>query len=124
MPYATIEDLTTWLAPDPVPDNAVRLLEEASDALDEVLIGAVYGTDDPAVAEVLRRACVRQVHWLMERDDETGANSDVQSMSVGGRSFTRRTVGSSAGVAPRIGSQAASVLRSSGLLTIYPLVVG
>lgn len=124
MAYATTSDLGEWLDPEPVPSNAARLLEQASDDLDEVLIGAVYDVDDPDVLAVLKAACVRQVHWLMERDDETGANSDVQSMTVGQRSFTRRAVGSAAGAAPRIGPRAAQKLRNAGLLTMWPLVVG
>lgn len=134
MAYATSADLTAWLesqpVPVPVPANPAGLLEQASDDLDEVLIGASYDTDDvgqptdPDVAKVLTKACVRQAHWLLERDDITGANSDIQSMSVGGRSFTRRTVGAGAGAVPKIGSRAAGVLRTSGLLTIWPVVVG
>jgi hypothetical protein len=61
---------------------------------------------------------------MMDRDDETGANNDLQSMSAGSRSFTRRTVGEGAGAAPRIAPQAVTVLRTSGLLTMWPLVVG
>jgi hypothetical protein len=128
--YATTADLEAWLDPEPLPPNAERLLEEASDDLDEVLIGAVYDTDedgqptDPDVAEMLRKATVRQVHWMMRRDDETGADSDVQSMTVGQRSFTRRTVGSAAGTTPKVGPRAAQILRTSGLLTMWPVVVG
>jgi hypothetical protein len=124
MAYATISDLEAWLAPEPAPANASRLLEQASDALDSALIGAMYEPTDPGVQEVLRKACVRQVHWMMDRDDETGANNDLQSMSAGSRSFTRRTVGEGAGAAPRIAPQAVTVLRNSGLLTMWPWVVG
>jgi len=124
MAYATISDLEAWLAPEPAPANAFRLLEQASDALDEALTGATYEPTNPAVQDVLRKACVRQVHWMMDRDDETGANNDLQSMSAGSRSFTRRTVGEGAGAAPRIAPQAVTVLRTSGLLTMWPLVVG
>ncbi|MFG2970791.1 hypothetical protein ACGFZS_46735 [Streptomyces sp. NPDC048288] len=124
MAYATISDLEEWLAPEPAPANALRLLEQASDALDGALIGAMYDPTDADVQEVLRKACVRQVHWMMDRDDETGANNDLQSMSAGSRSFTRRTVGEGAGAAPRIAPQAVTVLRNSGLLTMWPLVVG
>lgn len=124
MTYATISDLEAWLAPEPAPANAARLLEQASDAIDQALIGAMYDPADPDVQDVLRRACVRQVHWMMDRDDETGANNDLQSMSAGSRSFTRRTVGEGAGAAPRIAPQAVTVLRTSGLLTMWPLVVG
>jgi hypothetical protein len=90
MAYATISDLEAWLAPEPAPANAWRLLEQASDALDGALIGAMYNPDDPDVQAVLTKACVRQVQFMMDRDDETGAQSDVQSMTVGQRSITRR----------------------------------
>ena len=124
MAYATVSDLEAWLTPEPAPANAWRLLEQASDAIDGALTGALYNPADPDVQEVLRKACVRQVHWKMERGDETGAESDIQSMSAGARSFTRRTVGEGAGAAPKIGPEAATVLRNSGLLTMWPLVSG
>jgi len=124
VPYATIDDLTDWLDPEPAPDNAARLLEQASDALDQALIGACYTLDNPDTRAALKRACVRQAHWMMERDDETGAQNDLQSMSAGSRSFTRRTVGTGAGAAPKVGPQAAAVLRTSGLLNIRPGVRG
>lgn len=124
MAYATVSDLEAWLAPEPAPANAWRLLEQATDAIDSALIGAMYNPDDPDVQDVLRKACVRQVHWLMDRDDETGAQNDLQSMSAGSRSFTRRTVGEGAGAAPKLGPQAATVLRNAGLLTMWPLVSG
>ncbi|MBL3664528.1 hypothetical protein JL475_00510 [Streptomyces sp. M2CJ-2] len=122
--YASVSDLEAWLAPEPAPDNAVRLLELASDAVDEVLYGVAYDPNDPDVREILRKAVVRQVHWLMDRGDETGSQDDMQSMSTGQRSFTRRTVGQGAGAAPKVGPKVASVLRTSGLLQVYPLVVG
>lgn len=124
MAYATISDLEAWLTPEPAPANAWRLLEEASEAIDSALTGAMYNPDDPDVQAVLTKACVRQVHWMLDRDDETGANNDLQSMSAGSRSFTRRTVGEGAGAAPRIAPQVVTVLRNSGLLTMWPLVVG
>lgn len=124
MVYATVSDLEAWLAPEPAPANAHRLLEEASDAIDGALTGAYYNVNDPEVLDVLRKACVRQVHWMMDRGDETGAQNDLQSMSAGARSFTRRTVGEGAGAAPRIAPNAVTVLRNSGLLTLWPTVVG
>lgn len=125
MAYATVSDLEAWLAPEPAPANAVRLLEQATDALDAALIGAMYDPEDPHVIGVLNKACVRQAHWMMERGDETGAQDDVQSMTTGQRSITRRTgTGSGGSATPRIGPQAALVLRNSGLLTMWPLVIG
>ncbi|MEU0589988.1 hypothetical protein [Streptomyces ardesiacus] len=115
MAYATVSDLEAWLAPEPAPENAARLLERASTAIDRALYGLAYDRDDPEVLEVLSRACVRQVHWLIDRDDETGAQDDLQSMSTGQRSFTRRTVGQAAGSSPRLAQSAADVLKVSGL---------
>ena len=124
MAYASVDDLTSWLAPDPAPDTAMRLLEQASDVLDELLVGAVYDPDDPEVVEVLRRACVRQAHWMIERDDETGASSDIQSMATGQRSFSRRVSAPGSPAVQRVAPAAAGVLRTSGLLAMWPLVVG
>jgi hypothetical protein len=125
MAYATISDLEAWLAPEPAPANAWRLLEQASDAIDSALIGAMYDPASPAVHDVLRKATVRQVHFMMDRDDETGAQSDVQSMTVGQRSFTRRAPSNSSGTeSPKVGPQAVTVLRNAGLLTMWPLVTG
>jgi hypothetical protein len=124
MAYATISDLEAWLAPEPAPANALRLLEQASDAIDAALIGAMYEPTDLTVQDVLRKACVRQVHWMIERGDETGAQDDVQSMTTGQRSITRRAPAGGTSPAQKIGPQAALVLRNSGLLTMWPLVIG
>jgi hypothetical protein len=127
MAHATISDLEAWLAPEPAPANAWRLLEQASDAIDGALTGAMYSPEDPEVQAVLVKACVRQVQFMMDRDDETGANSDVQSMTVGQRSITRRApnnTSSSGGSGVPVGGQAALVLRNAGLLTMWPLVTG
>jgi hypothetical protein len=125
MAYATISDLEAWLAPEPAPANASRLLEQATDAIDSALIGAMYEPADPEVHAVLTKACVRQVHWMMERGDETGAQDDIQSMTTGQRSFTRRNnPGHASAPAPRLSPQTVTVLRNAGLLTMWPLVVG
>lgn len=115
MPYATVSDLEAWLAPEPAPENAVRLLTRASTAIDRALYGLAYDIDDPETQAVLANACVQQAHWLIERGDETGAQDDLQSMSTGQRSFTRRTVGDGAGATPRLAKDAADILKVSGL---------
>lgn len=130
MPYATVDDLTDFLKSIPLPPDADRLLEEASDDVDGVLVGARYATDaygnptDPAVATALKKAVVRQVHWLMDRDDETGATSDVQSMSTGQRSITRRSGAGAASATPQLGPRAAQALRTSGLMQPFPVTFG
>lgn len=114
MPYATVSELEAWLAPEPAPENAVRLLTRASTAIDRALYGLAYDRDDVEVKATLSQACVQQVQWMIDRDDETGAQNDLQSMTAGQRSFTRRTVGSGAGSTPRIADSVADVLLTSG----------
>lgn len=122
--YATVSDLEEWLAPETAPDNAVRLLKRASTAIDRALYGLAYDVGDPDVRATLSEACVVQVHWLMDRDDETGATDDLQSMSTGQRSFTRRTVGAGAGSTPRLAQSAADLLIASGYFQGFAWVVG
>lgn len=124
MAYATVPDLEEWLEPEPAPENAARLLKRASTAIDRALYGLAYDRTDPAVLETLKDACVQQVHWMIERGDETGAQDDLQSMSTGQRSFTRRTVGAGAGKTPRLCQSAADVLMASGHFKGFVLVVG
>lgn len=117
MPYATVSELEAWLAPEPAPDTAVRLLDRASTAIDRALYGLAYDKTDPAVKAVLSRACVQQVHWMIDRDDETGAQSDLASMSTGQRSFTRRASRDGSSSTPRLAESAADVLLTSGLFS-------
>ncbi|WP_432077827.1 hypothetical protein [Streptomyces sp. YPW6] len=124
MPYATVADLAAWLAPEPAPPNAVRLLTLASQRVDRALLGAWYDRDDADVVEVLRQATVQQVHWMLDRGDETEAQTDLQSMSTGARSFTRRTVGQGAGQTAQLAPAVADVLKTCGLFRFDPLVVG
>ncbi|MYX14390.1 hypothetical protein GTY67_13385 [Streptomyces sp. SID8374] len=124
MLYATVPDLAAWLAPEPPPENAVRLLTLASQRVDRALLGAWYDRDDAEVLEVLRQATVQQVHWMLERGDETEAQADLQSMSTGQRSFTRRTVGQGAGQAAQLAPSVVDLLRTCGLFRFEPLVVG
>ncbi|MFJ3089028.1 hypothetical protein [Streptomyces sp. NPDC086838] len=124
MPHATVTDLEAWLAPEPVPDTAARLLSQASRRVDRALHGAYYDITDPYVVDALREATVCQAHWMIDRDDETDATADLQSMSTGQRSFTRRTVGEGAGATPRLAPAALDVLMTSGLFRFDPLVVG
>ncbi|RPK56227.1 hypothetical protein EES43_24605 [Streptomyces sp. ADI96-02] len=123
MPYATVPDLAAWLAPEPAPSNAVRLLTLASQRVDRALLGAWYDRDDAEVLEVLRQATVQQVHWMLERGDETEAESDLQSMSTGQRSFSKRALRD--GEQPqRLASAVGDLLRTCGLFRFDPLVVG
>jgi hypothetical protein len=124
MPYATVSELEAWLAPEPAPENAVRLLTRASTAIDRALYGLAYDTADAGVKRTLSDACVQQVQWMIDRDDETGAQDDLQSMSTGQRSFTRRAVGQGASASPRLAQSAADVLLTSGHFTGFVWVEG
>jgi hypothetical protein len=124
MPYATVSALEAWLAPEPAPENAVRLLTRASTAIDRALYGLAYDVDDADVRQTLSLACVQQVQWLMDRDDETGATSDLASMSTGQRSFSRFARRDGSGSTPRLADSAADVLLTSGHFAGFVWVVG
>ncbi|MEU0991276.1 hypothetical protein [Streptomyces sp. NPDC005953] len=131
MAYATVTDLEHWLTPEPAPANAVRLLELASERIDTALYGVAYQVDDPDVQAALTKACVRQVHWVMEGDDETGARADIQSESTGKRSYSRFARpsnsgggGGAQGGVPRLAPAAVDVLRNAGLTVISPRTEG
>jgi hypothetical protein len=115
VPYATVSELEAWLAPESAPENAVRLLTRASTAIDRALYGLAYDRDDPEVKATLSLACVQQVQWMIDRDDETGAQEDLASMSTGQRSFTRRGNRDGSSSTPRLAQSAADVLLTSGL---------
>lgn len=125
MPYADETDLTEYLAPDDPPSNAERLLARASEAVDRMLIGAVYDVDDDGlptdadVADALKRATLAQAHYASVVGDETGALSRFSSYSIGGVSATLRAdaagVATSGGFAPN----AVDILRVAGLMPSY-----
>ncbi|MEV5289924.1 hypothetical protein AB0K64_01625 [Streptomyces sp. NPDC053741] len=130
MAYATEAEFTDFLAPDTSPAQARRLLETASDLIDELLIGAVYAVDDqgnpadPAVADTFAKAVCHQAQYMAETGDETGANANVSSLSQGGLSITRSLGGSKgsggSGRTPRYSENAIGVLKARGLLPIRP----
>ncbi|MER6236536.1 hypothetical protein ABT185_10780 [Streptomyces clavifer] len=126
MAYATEAEFAAFLAPNSPPAQARRLLETASDLIDELLIGAVYAVDDqgnpadPAVAGTFAKAVCHQAQYMAATGDETGANANVSSMSQGGLSITRALGSKSASAArtPRYSENAVGVLRGVGVLPI------
>jgi hypothetical protein len=126
MAYATHEEFTAFLDPDSPPAHARRLLDTASDQVDELLLNAVYEVDaegnpvSPKVADALAKATIYQAHYLMTTGDETGANANVSSMSQGGLSIARSFGANGSGKTPRYSENAIGALRREGLLPIRP----
>lgn len=129
MAYATVDDLTDYMAPESPPSDAERVLARASEVVDRILIGAVYDVDedelptDPAVLDAIKRATLAQAHYAsLVPGTETGQAGSLAAVSVGAVSYSFRDSGggtsSSAGGA--ISPHAVSVLRVAGLLPVSP----
>ncbi|MFI0939146.1 hypothetical protein [Streptomyces sp. NPDC021020] len=129
MPYATVEDFTDFLDPDPVPPNAARLLANASRKLDQLLIGAIYTTDsdglptDPELVEVFREAVCLQAQYIAGLGDETGANANVSQLQVGNQRMIRALSLVGSGTS-RVSPEMLTLLQTEGLVPVYPLVWG
>lgn len=100
--YATTTQLAEYLGAA-VPLDAVRLLRDASRALDDALKTARYCVDDdnlpeePAVAAAFAEAVCAIVQWWDETGDAVGADSGWDSVSAGPVSLSGRS-SSGAGV--------------------------
>jgi len=129
MAYATVEEFTDYLDPDPVPANAARLLTKASRRLDRLLIGAIYETDedglptDPDLIEVFREAVCIQAQYIADLGDETGAMANVSQMELGNQKIVRAisVVGSGT---PRVAPDLLDLLQTKGLWPVYPYTWG
>ncbi|MDC2953383.1 hypothetical protein PO587_02815 [Streptomyces gilvifuscus] len=129
MAYATVQEFTDYLDPDPVPANAARLLEKASRRLDRLLIGAIYPTDadglptDPELIEVFREAVCIQAQYIAALGDETGAMANVSQMELGNQKIVRAlsVVGSGT---PRVAPDLLDLLQTKGLWPVYPYTWG
>lgn len=127
--YATVDEFTAFLDPDPVPPNAARLLKGASRRLDRLLIGARYDTDadgmptNPDLVELFREAVCLQAQYIADLGDETGASANVSSQTVGSVTVTRAlsVVGSGT---PRDSPEMLELLQASPLIHIHPITGG
>lgn len=123
--YATVQQLGDFLSPQPVPDNAERLLRNASRRLDGLLIGARYSTDtdgmptEQDVIDLFREAVCLQVQYIVDLGDETGALANVTSQHVGEVSITRAVSAVGSGT-PRVSPEMIELLRTSRLAHAHP----
>lgn len=94
--YATTMQLAEYLG-EAVPLDAVRLLTDASRALDDALKTARYLVDDdgvptePAVAAAFAEAVCAIVQWWDETGDPVGADGGWDSVSAGPVSLSGRS---------------------------------
>lgn len=130
--YATPAQYRQVTGQDPPPD-ALRKLADASELVDDLLIGAVYEVDedtdlptDPKVASALARAVCRQVQWWELTGDPHGVTNVYPSVSIGSVSLARGG-GAASGppsAADRIAPDALSALRVAGILPTFAITSG
>ena len=127
--YATIEDLTAWLDPEPVPANAAGLLRSASSVIRAETRSARYATDtdgyptDTALRTAFREAvCAQAKFWADHKVDPSlgvaGVSPVAVSKSIGAASITYDT-GSVAAKAEQVTGLAPDayyILADAGLL--------
>ncbi|MGQ4358564.1 hypothetical protein [Streptomyces sp. SAS_272] len=107
--YATPEQLAAYLHAD-APANAAKLLEDATRALDDALLTAVYDVDpggsatSPAVQAAFAEAVCAIVEWWGETGDPVGADGGWDTVSAGPVSLGRSA-----------GSQAATPIAGGSL---------
>jgi hypothetical protein len=95
MAYATVDDLEDFLENDPMPNHPERLLDRASERVDEMMTGFVYETSDAglptdaSVIDLLKNLTILQAQYMGDVGDETGSRSGFTSMSTGGVSWSR-----------------------------------
>ncbi|MGI5515298.1 hypothetical protein [Streptomyces sp. CA-106131] len=129
MTYVTVEEFTAFLAPDPLPDNAARLLKRVSTTIDKLLVGTVYKTDqdglpvDPDLLSAIKDCVCMQAQYLTALQDETGAMRNVSKMSMGNQ-LLARTFSLSKDGTSRICPDVLDLLQVSGLHPINPLLWG
>lgn len=87
--HATVEQLTEYLGRE-APANAERLLDRASEVIDECLVTAVYSTNtagvaiDAEVLTALQKATCAQVEFWLAGDEEDDILGPTQGVSLGG----------------------------------------
>lgn len=126
MAYATVQELTDFLAPAAAPADAARLLDRASRDVDEAIITAVYDTDangdptDPDVLNALKAATLEQAAYRIAAGD--GGAGQWGQVTLGPANLTRRTdrIPPSEVTVGALGADAHKVLKLAGLLGNEP----
>jgi hypothetical protein len=124
--YATTDDLTAYVSPDPVPAAvSTRLLARAAEAVDRITLGAIYDVDgdqlptDARVLDALKRATCEQALFMAEAGDQLGTMAGIRKGTIGSVSFERDArAASGAGQVP-YAPQAVTILRNEGLAPAY-----
>jgi len=129
--YATTEDLTDWLDPEPLPEGAAGLLRSASGLVRSETKTAVYTTDvdgyptDTALRTAFREAvCAQAKFWADHKINPSlgaaGVAPLAASKSIGGASIQYSTYVSTAearaNAAGVLGPDAWYILADAGLL--------
>ena len=129
--YATTEDLTAWLAPNPVPEDAAGLLRSASFLVRSETKTAIYNTDadgyptDEGKLGAFRDAvCAQAKFWADHKINPSlgaaGVAPLAASKSIGGASIQYSTYVSTAearaNAAGVLGPDAWYILADAGLL--------
>lgn len=115
--YATSDDYASYLPPGrAVPADIDYQLRIASAVIDFAMTGCIYDTDDttglptdPDVASMMCLATVQQAEYQEDADDNTGAKSMFDSVSISGVSM-HRAAGTAGNTLPPLGQQAALTL--------------
>jgi hypothetical protein len=118
--YATVDQFSDYLDGDALPVHPERLLDRATDAVNELLVGAVWVTSsttglptDATVADKLREAVCIQADYMSRQDDELGTRTLYDSVSTGGVSYSR-AAGPNGPVASRFAPALLTFIRTAG----------
>lgn len=121
--YATSDDYAQYVGVGAVvPARIAYQLQIASAVIDFAMTGAIYDTDDttllptdPDVASLFCLATCQQVEFQVDYDDNTGAKSIYDSVSISGVSM-HRAPGTAGNTLPPLGQLAALTLFNAGAL--------
>ncbi|TMR99515.1 hypothetical protein [Nonomuraea basaltis] len=121
--YATADDFSTFTG-KPAPEGIAASLARASERVDELLIGAVYDTDevtemptDPKERDAVMRATCAQAAWMIATGDPYGVAATFKDVSIGSVRLSRAGGGGSGPA--RHAPDAGRILHTAGLLPGY-----